>query len=115
MGSGRLQLAGDPVKPRPDIGTFDGIQSRLLAVKALILSIDESLISDSDREELELYRKALVGAVEYATPTEVCPYCFGRGDGCRFCGGIGYVSKAKAKLAPKELVDMAEVMGGNDD
>jgi hypothetical protein len=97
---------------RPDLGTFDGIRQRLAGIKALLDDFSKTAIATADLEDLMICLASFERTLDYATPTETCPFCFGRGEGCRFCHGIGYVSKDKLKLAPIEMVAMAERMNG---
>jgi hypothetical protein len=42
--------------------------------------------------------------IQAAVPHIVCPYCGGeQSDGCRECKGAGFLSRAQARLVPKEL------------
>ena len=96
---------------RPDLGAFAGVQSRLAAIATVLDTIDPDTILPTDLADIQTQLRALVASVAYATPNRVCPYCFGRGEGCRFCGGVGWVSDVKIRLAPPELAAMAEALG----
>jgi len=97
-------------KPRPDVGAFAGVQSRIAAISSILEQLGEDAILATDLEDISIRLRALSSAVAYATPTLRCPFCFGRGDGCRFCGGIGWVSSTKIRLAPQELIDAAAAL-----
>lgn len=97
-------------KPRPDLGVFAGIQSRLAEAAKLLDHLGPDVAIETDVADIKVQMRALVSSVAYATPTKVCPYCFGSGEGCRFCGGIGWVSEERMKFAPADLVKMADMM-----
>lgn len=99
----------------PDLGVFAGVQSRLAEVGSLLGQLGPDSVLKADLEDISQQLQALVKSVQWATPTERCPYCFGRGEGCRFCGGIGWVSLEKLALAPEELVQLANAAEGMND
>lgn len=94
-------------KPRPDLGVFAGVQSRLTAIRQIVDGLSQSEVLDRDLEDITIQLNALAATVAYATPEKVCPFCFGRGEGCLFCGGLGWVSEAKLRMAPEELIQMS--------
>jgi hypothetical protein len=96
-------------KPRPSTAVFDGIRSRIAEIRDLL---GKAELHDEDFKSLDLGLDWFQNELAFATPTELCPYCFGRGDGCRFCNGLGWVSEAKLRLAPTELVEMARRLNG---
>lgn len=101
-------------KGRPDLGSFAGIQSRLASIRALTLELSESQVSDEDRHDMLHAVKYLSDVVSVVTPTERCPFCGGRGDGCTFCAGLGWVSKARLAMVPAEVLEMQQKLEAAD-
>lgn len=105
----------DPPKPKPSLSEFSGILYRLDSTGGLLTGLKASIgtsITQNDYDSIVLHFNTLADSVEAAVPSGRCPYCHARGEGCSFCGNIGWVSKIKMNLAAREVVDLAEFLHG---
>ena len=85
--------------------SFSSLRRLRELVKSLAVNIDEVHGEAAGRHlparRLKAAIKAIDKAIADSTPTEVCPYCNGRG--CKACRQTGWVPKIVFNAAPQEL------------